>query len=69
MLTTIHCKITGTILNFSFLVEGGGTILFYGDVQAAAGRGGRPGDDQGVVSPHHFFHANIGAHRGGIRNS
>nr|XP_020476723.1 solute carrier family 25 member 44-like isoform X2 [Monopterus albus] len=45
---------------------GGGTIICYRDVQATAGRGGRPGVDQGAVSPRHFLLADIVAHRGGI---
>ena len=50
-------------------VQGGGTIVRHRDLQAAADGGGRLGDDQGAVGPHHFLPAHVGAHRGGIRDS
>lgn len=48
---------------------GGGTVVRHRDVQAAAGRGGRLGDDQRAVGSHHVRHAHLRAHRGGIRDS
>lgn len=50
-------------------VEGGGSIVCYQDLQAAAGGGGCLGDDQGAVSSHHFLPAHVGADRGGIRDA
>ncbi|XP_041853558.1 solute carrier family 25 member 44a isoform X1 [Melanotaenia boesemani] len=47
---------------------GGGTIISHRNVQAASRRGGRLGDDQGAVGPHHILHAHICAHRGRIRD-
>lgn len=50
-------------------VEGGGTNIRYQDFQAAAGGGGRLGDEQGAVSSHNFLPAHIDSHRGGIRDA
>lgn len=50
-------------------VEGGGSIICYQDLQAAAGGGGRLGDDQGAVGSRHFLSAHVGADRGGIRDT
>lgn len=50
-------------------VEGGGSIICYQDLQAAAGGGGRLGDDQGAVGSHHFLSAHVSADRGGIRDT
>lgn len=50
-------------------VEGGGSSICSQDLQAAAGGGGRLGDDQGAVGSHHFLSAHVGADRGGIRDA
>lgn len=63
----IRFQLTSTTWRF-ILFEGGGPIICYGYVQAAAGRGGHVGDDQGAVSAHHFLHADVGAHCGGVWN-
>lgn len=49
-------------------VVGGGSIIRHQDLQAAAGGGGRLGDDQGAVGSDHFLAAHVGADRGGIRD-
>jgi len=52
----------------SCVPPGGGTLIRLGDFQAAAGRGGAAGNDQGSVGPCHLRHAHLGAHRGGLRD-